>query len=812
MHSKKTKNLEVNFLKSIIFIKYNRVLLLTLISFSVWLLPSLAAPTSNQIPALQYRADLLLRLGNRQLTTGQFTAALASLQESLKLYQEIGDRTGEGNALWRLGEMNFTLGKYQKAISLYNQSLTLMQSVGNQPSVVQILERLSNTYFNIGDEKLGKELQERAIALRREIGNPDREAAFLSNVGLTHETQGEYEQAISFHSQQLAIAKENNNRNLQTYSLQNLAAAYRQLKQYPQAIALYQQELELAQKSGDKSLANLTLKLLAETYENQGKFEQAIAFYQQQLTLSEKSQNTVSKADLIKQLGRAYSFSKQYDKALALYQEQLASAQAAKDIFTQGTALNNLAFVFLKSDKFTDAEKTLSESIKAWQSLRSNLGNTDDYAAEQQNTYNLLQQVLIAQNQPEVALEIAEQGSTMAFLKLLGMRLASESAGTNLKVAPKQIVPPTINEIQAIAKEQKATLVKYAIIPDAGLYVWVIQPTGKVTFRKLDPKSENTISPISSITEVIANIPASLGLPNQRKITKSNSQPLLQLNQLLIKPIADLLPKNPTEQIIFIPQDELWFIPFPALVDIYGKYLIEKHTITTVPAIQVLKLAQDRRNNTGGSKVVVVGNPTMPSIARVIGEKPQPLLPLVNAEQEALEIADLFKTTALIGNRATKATILPLLPKAKTIHLATYSILDDVKRQGIPGAIALAGAGDSDGLLTASEILNLYAQPKGQRLRARLVFLSAGETGNTKTGEGVLGLSLALMTAGVPSIIVSQWAAPDIPTAAITTEFYRQLKQNPHKAQALRNAMLGTMKQFPNPKDWAAFTLIGEPR
>jgi CHAT domain-containing protein len=36
------------------------------------------------------------------------------------------------------------------------------------------------------------------------------------------------------------------------------------------------------------------------------------------------------------------------------------------------------------------------------------------------------------------------------------------------------------------------------------------------------------------------------------------------------------------------------------------------------------------------------------------------------------------------------------------------------------------------------------------------------------------------------------------------------LQQNPDKAVALRQAMLTTMKQYPNPKQWAAFTLIGE--
>ncbi|MBE9006206.1 CHAT domain-containing protein [Fortiea sp. LEGE XX443] len=759
---------------------------------------------AKPIEAQQYRANLLLNLGNRQLTNGQFKAALASLQESLKIYQQIGDRTGEANTLFRLGDIHFTLGKYQTAISFYKQSLQLTQNFDNQRITVQILEQLSNTYITIGDEKLAKKIQEQAAALKKEIGNPDRAAAFLGNVGLEHDAAAEYKQAIAFHTKQLTTARENNNYQLQIDSLQNIAATYRKIGQYSQAITISQQQLKLANQLSNNSLVNLTFKQIAETYEAQGDFKAAIAFYQQQLELTEKSQKT----ELIRQLGRAYTFAGQYDQAITLYQEQLASAKTNKDNYAQGIALNNLAFVYLKSSKLTDAQTTLEESVKNWTSLRLNVGNTVDYAAEQANTYRFLQQVLITQNQPEAALEIAEQGSIMAFLQLLGMRLATEPKDNNLKTATKSITLPTITEIQTIAKQQKSTLVKYAIIPDDGLYVWVIQPTGKVTFRKINPNNENTIAPINSIAEVIGNIPNYLGLNSQENQPKQLVNPLLQLHQLLIKPIADLLPEK--SQIIFIPQDELWFVPFPALVDISGKYLIEKHTISTVPAIEILKLAKEQRSKTGGSKVVVVGNPTMPKIARAINEAPQPLPQLINTEQEALAIADFFKTKALIGSQATKAAILPLLPKAKIIHLATYGVLDDVIRQGIPGGIALAG--ENNGLLTASEILNLYTQPKGKRLRARLAFLSAGETWHGSMGNGVLGLSLALMTSGVPSVIVSQWAAPDTPTTVLTTEFYRQLKQNPNKAQALQKAMLATMQQYPNPKYWAGFNLIGEVR
>lgn len=60
---------------------------------------------------------------------------------------------------------------------------------------------------------------------------------------------------------------------------------------------------------------------------------------------------------------------------------------------------------------------------------------------------------------------------------------------------------------------------------------------------------------------------------------------------------------------------------------------------------------------------------------------------------------------------------------------------------------------NGNGLLTAAEILDL-------KLNAELVVLSACDTGRGKiTGDGVIGLSRALISAGVPSVLVSLWSA-----------------------------------------------------
>ena len=289
---------------------------------------------------------------------------------------------------------------------------------------------------------------------------------------------------------------------------------------------------------------------------------------------------------------------------------------------------------------------------------------------------------------------------------------------------------------------------------------------------------------------------------------QNTEESLRQLHQLLIQPIADLLPANPDAQVIFIPQGDLFFVPFSALKTPTGQYLIEKHTIRITPSIQALELTYKQREQISGwtEEALVVGNPyPMPKISLESGEELYPVLdPLSGAEKEAQEIAQLLGSQPIINKQATESAIVKQMPSARIIHLATHGLLGDFDNSGLPGAVALAPYGKDDGLLGADEIFAL-------ELNAELVVLSACDTALGRiTGDGVIGLSRSFFRAGVPSVVVSLWKVPDDPTAELMTEFYKNLEGNSNKAQALRQAMLTTMKQYPDPWAWAAFTLIGE--
>jgi hypothetical protein len=106
---------------------------------------------------------------------------------------------------------------------------------------------------------------------------------------------------------------------------------------------------------------------------------------------------------------------------------------------------------------------------------------------------------LINQNQIEKALEIAEGSLNRNFVHLL----------TQKKPGIQPVNLPTIEQIKQVAKTQKATLVHYSILTEEAtvegkrqpqeseLLIWVIQPTGEISMRRVDLQAKGERQQVS---------------------------------------------------------------------------------------------------------------------------------------------------------------------------------------------------------------------------------------------------------------------------------------------------------------------------
>ncbi len=741
--------------------------------------------------------------------------------------QTTQDRRNEALRLSAVGMSKLYINHCREALQSLEPALVIFREIGERPSEGGILNYIGAAYNKLGQYPQALKNFEQALVISKEVGNMAGEGATLSQIGSVYVSLGQYPQALKNFEQALVISKEVGNMAVEGGTLDSIGIVYTHLGKYPEALKYFEQALVMQKEAGDKVRVGSTLNSIGVVYSYLGKYPQALKYFEQALIIAREVGNKGGEGEALINIGSVYNDLKQYPQALKYFEQALVLFKDAGEKAGEGHALTAIGTAYHNLGQYADAEKTLFAAIEVAESLRPGLTDASKIAIfeTQAGTYRLLQQVLVAQNKTNTALEISERGRARAFVELLAQR---QSSDPNNQLTVK---PPTIEQIKLIAKAQNATLVQYSIVDEAfknhgkedwrqsSLYIWVVKPTGEVAFKQVDLKSLKT--PLAELVNIsrdaigvrsrgglIAVGPAE-GYLQQAQATATER--LQQLHQILIQPIAQFLPTDPNSKVIFIPQSSLFLVPFAALQDEQGKYLIQKHTILTAPAIQVLELTHQQRQRVGarytvplqGKDILVMGNPTMPSIPDAMG-KLQQLPSLPGAEIEANAIAKLLNTQPIIGASATKANILQKLTSARIVHLATHGLLDDFKLLGVPGAIALAPSGNDNGLLTASEIFDL-------KLNAELVVLSACDTGRGDIkGDGVVGLSRSLISAGVPSIVVSLWSVPDAPTSSLMTEFYRQTQQNPDKSTALRNAMLTTMKQHPNPKDWAAFTLIGE--
>ena len=189
--------------------------------------------------------------------------------------------------------------------------------------------------------------------------------------------------------------------------------------------------------------------------------------------------------------------------------------------------INDFPLIQNSQSKITYSQ-ALAQTPPEWKAQADQLlrqGNeqsqTSQLVETQARSYVLLLKTLAAHKKTDAALEIAERSRTRAFVELLASRLISNQDERS------PIASPTIERIKQTAKAHQATLVQYSIIYDdspvqgkqqtqaSDLFIWVVQPTGEVGFRRIDLKplwqQQNT-----SLINLVASTRESIGLTSGR--------------------------------------------------------------------------------------------------------------------------------------------------------------------------------------------------------------------------------------------------------------------------------------------------------
>ncbi len=751
-------------------------------------------------------------------------------------------------SLINLGVIYDALGDKSKAEELYQHALKIQeQTVGSEnTNAAVVLNNIGKIHDDLGEYKTAEPFLQRAVTILEKLFSPDNPRIFdaLSNLAECYAGQGELDKSESLYQRILNSREKTvgSNHPLTAHAAYNLANLYSLKNQFEKAEPLYRRALEIRENTfgPDSPAVSEVLSALALLLAQKGDISQSLKLQQRanaiderninlNLTVGSERQKLAYLNSLIDRTSQSIFIQARFAPANTLAIELAATTVLQQKGRVLDAVSNNL--IELRS-RFNAQD----------QALLDNLNNTTKQTAEL--ILNGPQNVTVVEHQSKIKTLTDEREN-------LEDEISRRAAGFYVKSQPV-----TLQSIQTLIPSDSA-LIEFAVYkpnsPSAAnnqntgnelhYLVYVLRNQGEVKPKDLGDAKQ--------IDAAIDSFRQALSDPKRKDV----QQVARSLDEKVMQPIRAML--DGATHLLISPDGGLNLIPFEALVNERGRYLVEDYSFSYLTSGRDLLRMQTARASK--SKPLVIANPSFgePSADEIAknSQVTKPNIrsgkrnsitaardlsgvyfaPLSGTAQEARMIQGMFpEAVSLTGAQATKAALKQIVAPS-ILHIATHGFfLEDAEngsgvnsqiakrgfkaiinnenpllRSGLAlaGANARNGTGD-DGILTALEAsgLNLWG--------TKLVVLSACDTGlgEVKNGEGVYGLRRAFVLAGAESLVMSLWAVSDYRTRELMTSYYKNLKQGMGRGAALRQVQLEMLKKEgrQHPFYWAGFIQAGE--
>lgn len=701
----------------------------------------------------------------------------------------------------------------------------------DDPMLPGVVGQLGFAYRQANDLPNAEKWVEKAIAIQKKKGGYSGWGASLAEI---KRAQGKLPQALQLYEEAAkelaAIAPQSANAYNGT-----IADVLREMGDYKRAEAILVKQMPEIEKQWGKNhpMFGYTQLALAKVYMGAKKTKQAEEALTTSLELAERDLANVLKTGT--EADHSVYFARNsYQLDTAINFELLYAPTSAS------AARLGLTTLLRRKGRTLDAAAASLSTIRAKLSP-DDKKLLDDLAAARAQLAKLTVAGPTATGAESYAKEVAALEDSVQKLELaVGKKSAAYRAATQAitLAAVQKEIPTKAKLVEIVNYQPYDPNSPYEINPKLKARHYAAFVVG----AKGDPKLIE-LGEATAIDTAIEKFRKSVADPNDKQVTVLG-RALFDLTMAKIVPAL-----GGATEILLAPDGALNVVPFSALVDAKGDFLVKNYTFTYLTSGRDLMRLAVRTKAQGGG--VMFADPSFDATqkapakagdAQTRGRRSSDLAslmwpPLPGTGKEADEVEKKMKLKVYRKDQATETT-LKQVHGPRVLHLATHGFfLPDepppVAKEGearamvgVPQAantptqenpllrsgLALAGAnklesGPDDGILTAMEAtgLDLWG--------TKLVVLSACETGVGKVtnGDGVYGLRRALVIAGAESLVMSLWQVDDEATKELMVGYYARLGANKPRSSALRETQLeiAARKGYAHPFYWASFVPAG---
>ena len=755
---------------------------------------------------------------------GRYVEAEPLFQQALDIFAQV---LGESHPLFaqnltNLARLYQTQGSYDKAEPLLYQSLSIYeQNIGeDHPFVAQSLSNIAELYRFQGSYAEAEEFHQRALSIyKKALGeNHPFVATIINNIAELYRFQGSYAEAEEFHQRALSIRErtlDKNHPDIAT-SINNLANLHRHTGDYVEAESLYRQSLSMVEQTlgVNHPAVALSLNNLSSLAWSQGDITNAFNLLKRSLSVEDATLNLniVGGSEAYKQKFLD-TFSDTKNAIISLHLQDIEDSpdSARLALYTILQRKGRLIDIFTSSQRVI-REQLNPESQSLLNELDSKRTQLSMLFYSQLDVPSLKEyrsqidriELEIEQLEDQLSRRSSQFQSINQSAQLSDVQALLPKRTTLVELIQYQPFNPTAEGNNWVEEERYAA--------------YVMQSNG--TIEGID------LGTVSDIDPLIASMQRSVR--NSRFTLDEVKEAARALDEKIMAPVRARIGES--SHLLLSPDGAFNLIPFEALVDEQGNYLVENYTLTYLTSgrdllrlqttaeaqTEPLLLANPIFEQPGSTKVAQI--PT-----RYASLRERSWTALLGTAQEANRIATSARVPQernLQGIDATEAA-LKRVDRPRFLHIATHGFFEPANTGEVPitdnpllrSGLVLSGinlgqsGAEEDGIVSALEVSSLNL------VGTQLAVLSACETGlgDLSVGEGVYGLRRALVLAGSESQLISLWRVQDDTTRDLMAAYYEHLMSGLGRSEAMRHVQLEMLKDeaTAHPYYWAAFINSG---
>lgn len=822
---------------------------------------------TSELQNINVFAEAYSVIGDAYLNMGRNDQALEFLQKSLEQHQLTGEkRTPELATCYNdLGVVYWNNGNNNLALQYHKNALDIRKSLSEGPNT-----EIADSYNNIGLAYSDNDFQEATtnfeLALeiyQKLLGSTNPKVALCyNNLALVSDREGDFDQALVYLINVLQIwnATFDGEHPNKSFTYASIGRINYHQKEYDQAIL----NLEKALKSyhllyGDKhpEIAN-TFNQIGGVHLAMGNFEESIEYFQQGIfaNLYDQERSDIYTNPELKNY---------YNADILLYSLQ----QKSKAFET---------LHYNKTLKLRDLKASLScleladQLVSRIRKIRLNEKDKLTLSAKAAEIYDAGVQLAFAMSEVTVkpkiyrekAFDFAERSRSSTLLSAIQDTNAKQFSGIPSELLEKEI--QLKNDIAFFERklaensgDDQEKIIRARLLQLNNDYNGFIKGLedqypkyynlkfneGQIKLADLQQSLDNETAFITHfITDErvycfyitnerfrIFNVPKVEKFDNyvsglRNSIKYDSKEHFLKASTELYTQLFPARLPSGIKNLIIVPEGILATIPFEVLIPPLQKnalvnyeqlpYLIKDYSISYDNSATLFAQRKAEIDNYQGETEDILLVAPVNFQDEYYANMTSNLSDLPGSENEINEIKYLFKskehdTMVLTDAQATEINLKSQeLHKYKYLHFATHGVVDESRPELSRIFLRPTYNDIEDGSLYSGEIYNI-------NIHADLVCLSACQTGLGKLsrGEGIIGLSRALLYAGAENLVVSLWTVSDNSTSKLMIDFY-----NNHLYSSSFNTFSGALRkaklklisdpQFSRPYYWAPFILIGE--